>query len=283
MIFVSINYRLGTYGFLAGTTAEKHMTPNAGLWDQRAAFQWVQDHIHLVGGDKTQVTAMGESAGAGSIMHHLVAKGGKQDPLFKRAILQSPAYQLTWDRKGPKVQGVFERLAELAGCSTKTKKEEEEVVKCLRGLDASKLAKAHRDLNAQQPPGVGAVGPTPDGDFIRQMPQLELAQGNFWKGVESVVLSHVKDEAGLFVTGAVRTDKQFGELLDSAWPASARTAGVCKKVEEFYPSPAAAVKGGYASGVGKRRYGSQTERVTAFTRDALFTCNVRCKFWFILS
>ena len=74
IIYVASNYRLGAFGFLAGTTMENQGLPNAGLWDQRAALQWTKDNIHLLGGDPTQVTAMGESAGAGSIMHHLVAE-----------------------------------------------------------------------------------------------------------------------------------------------------------------------------------------------------------------
>ena len=45
-----------------------------------------RNNIHLLGGDPTQVTAMGESAGAGSIMHHLVAEGGTLEPLFKSSV-----------------------------------------------------------------------------------------------------------------------------------------------------------------------------------------------------
>lgn len=52
------SYRVGAYGWLAGTTMEEEGTPNAGLWDQRAAFEWVQSYITLLGGDPTQVTAM---------------------------------------------------------------------------------------------------------------------------------------------------------------------------------------------------------------------------------
>lgn len=91
VIFVTMNYRLGVFGFLAGTTMENEGLPNAGLHDQRAAFQWVRDYISLLGGAPTKVTAMGESAGEGSIQHHLVAEGGKLDPLSSRAIMQSPA------------------------------------------------------------------------------------------------------------------------------------------------------------------------------------------------
>ena len=81
IIYVAGNYRLGAYGWLAGTTVEQQGTPNAGLHDQQAVFQWVQDYADLFGGDKSQVSAWGESAGAGSIMHLLVANGGTQDPV----------------------------------------------------------------------------------------------------------------------------------------------------------------------------------------------------------
>lgn len=59
-----MNYRLGAFGFLAGPTLQAEGgVSNAGLYDQRLALQWVQDNIHLFGGDPNQVTVMGESAG----------------------------------------------------------------------------------------------------------------------------------------------------------------------------------------------------------------------------
>ena len=69
-------------------------SPNAGLLDQRLALTWVQEYIHLFGGDPEHVTIIGESAGGGSVEFHTVAYGGskpKQNILFKRAIAQSPA------------------------------------------------------------------------------------------------------------------------------------------------------------------------------------------------
>lgn len=92
-IVVAMNYRLGGFGFLAGTTMEKEGLPNAGLWDQRAAFRWVKDNIHAIGGDPSAVTAIGQASGAGSLMHHIVAQGGKLDPLFSKAILLSTSYR----------------------------------------------------------------------------------------------------------------------------------------------------------------------------------------------
>jgi len=76
---------------------------NVGLLDQIAALEWTQKYISYLGGDPNKlaslfcwtdfsITAMGESAGASSIMHHLSAYGGTVKPIFNRAILQSPAF-----------------------------------------------------------------------------------------------------------------------------------------------------------------------------------------------
>ncbi|KAK3316262.1 Alpha/Beta hydrolase protein [Apodospora peruviana] len=256
MIFVAMNYRMGAYGFLAGTTMEKEGLPNAGLWDQRAALQWVRDYIGLVGGDPTRVTAMGESAGAGSIMHHLAAEGGKLDPLFSKAILQSPAFQMMWDRSGG-VQGTFEDFATFAGCQGKG-------LACLRSASGETLLAANKALHAKQTPGTFAVGPTPDGSFIRQLPLLEYAAGSFWP-VESLILSHVADESSVFVSGAIQTDSQFSGFLEKVFPNYTIAAGVNAKVEAFYPPPAKK----------KSIYSTQTARVSALLRDSSFTCNVR--------
>lgn len=91
VVFVAINYRVGIFGWLSGPTYEKNGTPNLGLLDQQFGLQWIQKYIHLFGGDPDNVTVMGESAGGGSVMHHITAfRGGKGRAPFKRAIPQSP-------------------------------------------------------------------------------------------------------------------------------------------------------------------------------------------------
>lgn len=150
---------------------EQQGLPNTGLYDQRAAFQWIQNYIHLLGGDPVQVSAWGQSAGAGSIVHHLVAFGGTQDPLFSKAVIQSPAFALKFDRKGL-IEHIFQNFTELVGCSGQG-------VACLRAASAETLHSANTALIQQVPQGTFPVGPAADGTLIRQLAVLEFASGMF--------------------------------------------------------------------------------------------------------
>jgi carboxylesterase type B len=78
-ISVTIQYRLGAFGFLAGEDVKENGALNAGLLDMNFALQWVQKHIKKFGGDPTRVTIAGESAGGAAVMYQAMAYGGKQD------------------------------------------------------------------------------------------------------------------------------------------------------------------------------------------------------------
>lgn len=92
VVLVSINYRLGVFGFLAhpGLSAEspQHASGNYGLLDQIEALKWVKSNIASLGGDPNNVTVFGESAGALSVMYLLTSPLAKG--LFHRAIAESP-------------------------------------------------------------------------------------------------------------------------------------------------------------------------------------------------
>lgn len=93
VVVVSMNYRLGALGFLS-LPESKSIKGNAGLFDQRLALSWVSKNIAAFGGDPSSVTLFGESAGAGSVGHHLLSQGSHG--LFTRAILQSGSPNALW-------------------------------------------------------------------------------------------------------------------------------------------------------------------------------------------
>jgi para-nitrobenzyl esterase len=94
VIVVSMNYRLGIFGFFShpGLTAESahHASGNYGLMDQAAALKWVHENIAAFGGDPGNVTIFGESAGSfavSALMASPLSKG-----LIRAAIGESGAF-----------------------------------------------------------------------------------------------------------------------------------------------------------------------------------------------
>ncbi|KAJ6639890.1 Juvenile hormone esterase [Pseudolycoriella hygida] len=85
IVLVTINYRLGTLGFLA--TGTKDAPGNMGLKDQTVAMKWVQENIAVFGGNPDSVTLLGYSAGASSCSLHLVSP--MSQGLFHRVIVMS--------------------------------------------------------------------------------------------------------------------------------------------------------------------------------------------------
>jgi len=88
VVVVTINYRLGTLGFLAlnGTS----ITGNYGLVDQLTALEWLQYHVEAFGGDPGKITIFGQSAGAASVRALLSIMSGRQDiPKVAGAIMMS--------------------------------------------------------------------------------------------------------------------------------------------------------------------------------------------------
>ncbi|KAK9874756.1 hypothetical protein WA026_005566 [Henosepilachna vigintioctopunctata] len=100
VIVVSINYRLGIFGFLS---FEDNIIPgNYGLKDQLMALRWVYDNIAQFGGDPFKITLMGQSAGAANV--GLLLQTPLSQGLFSAAILQSGNSLNLWSRaRNPKV------------------------------------------------------------------------------------------------------------------------------------------------------------------------------------
>lgn len=91
VILVTINYRLGIFGFLchpelSAETAD-HTSGNYGTYDQVAALKWVHDNIAQFGGNPDNIMIFGQSAGAASIKNLVSSPLSK--PYVKHAIIQS--------------------------------------------------------------------------------------------------------------------------------------------------------------------------------------------------
>jgi para-nitrobenzyl esterase len=133
IVVVTINYRLGTLGFLAHPSlGPGDHVGNYGLADQQAALRWVRDNIADFGGDSTRVTIAGESAGAMSVCDHLVAPGSVG--LFRAAIMQSGPCQAQADLVTE--QRTSLDYAASVGCA-----DPGTAAQCLRALPATKLAR----------------------------------------------------------------------------------------------------------------------------------------------
>ncbi|XP_058124008.1 esterase B1-like [Anopheles ziemanni] len=92
VIVVTINYRLGVFGFLKD---EKHnIKGNYGLKDQLVALQWIQRYVRNFGGDPNRITAMGHSSGAADLSNHLY--NDRARGLFQGAILLSGSMLAPW-------------------------------------------------------------------------------------------------------------------------------------------------------------------------------------------
>ncbi|HEY5759027.1 MAG TPA: carboxylesterase family protein [Steroidobacter sp.] len=124
IVVVSINYRLGLLGFFAHSAlsaeSEQRVSGNYGLLDQVEALRWVRDNVAEFGGDPSQVTIAGESAGGLSVVALLASPLARD--LFSRAIVQSAYMQSnralreeTLGLRSAEAEG--EALAKLAGAS----------------------------------------------------------------------------------------------------------------------------------------------------------------------
>ncbi|MGY0488666.1 carboxylesterase/lipase family protein [Streptomyces sp. WG-D5] len=144
VVVVSINYRLGVFGFLDLPGLSKQGAGNYGLLDQQAALRWTQRNIGAFGGDASRVTIGGLSAGGHSVCAQLASPSARG--LFSGAIIQSggcPSYTV----KQAVARG--ERYATAAGCSTASAD-----LACLRAKPASELQAAAKDF-------IGGVVTTP--------------------------------------------------------------------------------------------------------------------------
>ncbi|XP_066249150.1 juvenile hormone esterase-like [Euwallacea similis] len=128
IVLVSMNYRLGVFGFLSMEDVSLGVPGNAGLKDQTQALKWVKENISQFNGDPDNVTIFGISAGGSSVHFHVVST--KSKGLFHKAIAQSGSVLNPWawgqrnslllaEKLGHKVKSEKEALRVLMEASSK--------------------------------------------------------------------------------------------------------------------------------------------------------------------
>jgi len=168
VVVVTINYRLGALGFLAHPDLRDEETGSSGNWgllDQVAALQWVQANITNFGGDPTNVTIFGESAGSMSVS--CLVGSPRTQGLFRRAIAQSGGPNAV---SADVARTAAERLCEIAGVPD---------VAGLRGLDVAQLLAAQVQLSAEATErGTGmALAPSVDDGLLPEHPLTAIRNG----------------------------------------------------------------------------------------------------------
>ncbi|XP_078105755.1 bile salt-activated lipase-like [Sander vitreus] len=186
VIVVTVNYRVGTMGFLS--TGDDRLPGNYGLWDQHAAISWVRRNIAAFGGNPDNITIFGQSAGAVSASFQMLSPYSKG--LFRRVITQCGVALSPWALQ-KKPMALTKKIARKVGC---WRSNEDEMLECLKISDPIGLTMAGK-IDVLLILGKGTVmdllelAPVIDGDFIPDEPSKlfhNAAQFDYMAGVNSM-------------------------------------------------------------------------------------------------
>ncbi|KAK2775726.1 hypothetical protein FQN52_007186 [Onygenales sp. PD_12] len=221
IIWVSINYRLGTLGFSSGPKFQSEGgAPNAALLDQRLALEWVQEHIHKFGGDRDRVTIFGISAGAGDVLHQVTAYGGEKPAPFKHALTMSQAFVPSVSTAGQ--DNMWATFLETANVSS---------LEEARAL-SSEAAILANTLSVGRSPYL-YYGPAVDGDFVPEFAGTLLEKGNFAQGVK-MMMSFVRNEYPTMSNPLVTDDEKYAEWFRTHFPGISDDV-LAHLVNDLYP------------------------------------------------
>jgi carboxylesterase type B len=255
VVVVSINYRLGAFGFLAhpALTSEAGQSGNYGFMDQQAALRWVRRNIAAFGGDPRQVTAGGESAGGFSVCAHLSAPASQD--LFGQAVIQSgscPSQTLG------QAETNGTSFAQAVGCT-----DQATAAQCLRNVPAAAVVDASSLARATLVRGV---------PVLPQDPDTAVRTGKFNR--VPVLVGANRDEGRTFTPGFIgMTQEQYsgwvrGQYGDRAetilarypWPADA------DRFTPAYLAGAIMTDSGYLAGIGGCAAQSLVKAFATYTR-----------------
>ncbi|MGU3434924.1 carboxylesterase/lipase family protein [Actinomycetes bacterium M1A6_2h] len=188
VVIVTINYRVGAFGWVDLSTVSDTFDTNIGLRDQIFALEWVRSSIDAFGGDPNNVTVFGESSGGASITTLMTSP--RAEGLFHKAIAQSSPATSVY---GPdRAETVARRFMELVGLS-------EADAQQLRTMPFERIVEASEKLVYEIPekvPGTLGLAPVVDGDIVPRYPVAAFQKG-FSHKIPLIIGSN-HDEASVF-------------------------------------------------------------------------------------
>lgn len=170
------------------------------------ALEWVQQNIHLFGGDPNRVSAVGEASGAGAIMHLITSFGGLSGPLpFQQALLQSPEFQLL--PGSYQQEQVYDDFLSLLDVNTTAE---------ARQLSSSDLIAASKNQVVNSAYAYVTYGPVVDGLITPALPGKLLLQGSYDKDLKIMVGYNANE--GLAFTYPDYVESDYEKVISTFFP-----------------------------------------------------------------
>lgn len=179
IIYVSINYRMGAFGFLYG--ASRSAPGNVGLTDQQLALKWIHENIHAFGGDPDKLTLAGDNSGAACVGYHLNNLYSKR--LINRAVMYGGNHFTPEVFRTPaRALNQTKELASLCGCQLSTTSSLQSAIDCLSGVDAETL-RARSEQVQCNPLFCVPFGPTYDRNMFVRESTIARRSSQLWPPV----------------------------------------------------------------------------------------------------
>lgn len=213
-VVVSINYRIGVFGFLAhpllSEESGKNVSGNYGLLDQIFALKWIKRNIEKFGGDPENITVMGQSAGGISIASMLISPLAKN--LFNKAIIMSGLIPL--GILPLKSSNKNEKSMEDIGISFQNKLDisNENSLKKLRDVDPETLLNIFNSLPEK---GLVRKHICFDGYYFEKTP-LELYKSGKEEHIP-IIIGGTENEGSLFTLLFKTTKQHFSEYIKKSF------------------------------------------------------------------
>ena len=164
IVLVTINYRLGVFGFLDFSFLDDSFSTNCGLWDALAALKWINENIEAFGGDPDNVTVSGQSAGA--VAACLLSMNDEAKGYIKRVIMMSgiPTFLFTREQS----QKIAKDFLDFVGIGD---------AEALLAKPALELSERQREFVLSYPLGSATFAPCIDGTMIPGYPIPAMRDG----------------------------------------------------------------------------------------------------------